>query len=419
MKLSTFVLFFSAIASASAASSLTLGEALARVEAGHPWFRTGASTASLTQARREAAAARPAPEVSLQLENALGTGDFRAGRGLETTLQFSRALDWAERRAGRVAAAEALGEADRLAWEETRRGLLAETARRFIRVVGEQAALTAAREQTDLARQTVDDLQARATQAIAAPADTARARIALAEANLTAEHAEHELLSARHALASLWGSDSPDFEFAAADFTTLPPVDSYETLAAKLAGTPAQARRAALIRWRQAQEKSSLAAVSRGEPRWSAGLRRDEGTDSVGFVLGLDYAWPAAARTRAGVAEARTERERLAAESEAALHEVRAALFELCQELNHARIEHDTARDEMLPAAQAWLATIEAGIAAGRYAGRDLLEARAALFTARQRQIHAASSYHAAVVEIELLLAAPGQHAPFAGHIEP
>lgn len=417
MKFSTLVLFLLPTLAVSAAP-LTLGEALARVEAGYPWFRTRGSIVTLAQARADAADARPAPEISLQVENALGTGEFRAARGMETTLQFSRALDWAERRAGRVAAATALGEAERLAWEETRRGLLAEAARRYIRVVGEQAALAAAREQADLARQTMADLQARAAQALAAPADLARTRLALAEASLTAEHAEHELLSARQSLASLWGAVSPDFDHAEADFTTLPPVDDYEHLAARLAGTPAQARQAALIRWRQAQEKLALAAAARGEPRWSAGLRRDEAADSIGFVFGLDYAWPSAALTRAGAAEARTERERTAAEGEAALNEIRAALFELCQELNHARIEHDTARDEMLPAAQAWLAGIEAGAAAGRYAGRDLLDARAALFTARQRQIHAAAAYHATVVEIELLLAAPGRHTPFAGHIE-
>lgn len=416
MKFSTLVLFLLPTLAVSAAP-LTLGEALARVEAGHPWFRTRGSTATLAQARQDAAGARPAPEVSLQLENVLGTGEFRAARGMETTLQFSRALDWAERRASRVAVATALGEAEQLAWEETRRGLLAEAARRYIRVVGEQAALVAAREQADLARQTMADLQARASQAVAAPADLARARLTLAEASLTAEHAEHELLSARQSLASLWGAVAPDFDRAEADFATLPPMDDYEHLVAKLAGTPAQARQAALIRWRQAQEKLAQAAM-RGEPRWSAGLRRAEAADSVGFVFGLDYAWPSAAVTRAGAIEARTERERSAAEGEAALNEIRAALFELCQELNHARIEHDTARDEMLPAAQAWLASSEAGAAAGRYAGRDLLEARAALFTARQRQIHAAAAYHATVVEIELLLAAPGRHTPFAGHIE-
>lgn len=417
MKKFPFVLLL--LAATAQAAPLTLGEALARIESGHPWFRTRATSAALARARLDAAGTRPPAEISLQLENALGTGEFRAARGLETTLQFSRALDWAERRTARREAAGALNESDQLAWEENRRGLLAEAARRFILVVGRQAAQAASREQADLARQTAEDLQARAKQAVATPADVARARLALTEASLAAEHAEHELAAARQNLASLWGATTPDFDHAMADFTTLPPVDSYEQLVAKLAGTPAQARQAALVRWRQAQEKLALAAAARGEPRWSAGIRRDEAAGDFGLVLGLDYAWPSSATARAGATEARAERERTAAEGEAALNELRAALYELCQELNHARIEHDSARDEMLPAAREWLAGIEAGATTGRYAGRELLEARAALFGARQRQIHAAATYHATLVEIELLLTAPGRHTPFAGHVEP
>lgn len=418
MKTFTSFLFLSTVLSATAAP-LTLGEALARVEADHPWFRTRESLAALAQARTEAAAVRPPAEISLQLENALGTGDLRAARSLETTLQFSRALDWAEHRSARRETAGALNESERIAWEENRRGLLAEAARRFIRVVGQQAALTATREQAELARQTVAELSARAAQAVAAPAEVARARLALTEANLAAEHAEHELAAARQHLASLWGAAPPDFDHAESDFTTLPPVEDYAQLAARLTDSPAHARQIALIRWRHAQEKLALAASGRGEARWSAGLRRDEAVGDFGFVLGLDYAWPSAVTARAGAAEARAERERTAAEGEAALHEVRAALYELCQELHHARIEHDTARDEMLPAAREWLAAIEAGAAAGRYSGRDLLEARAALFTARQRQIHAAALYHATLVDIELLLTAPSRRTPLSGHVEP
>lgn len=412
-----FLLFLSS--SLAAAAPLTLGEALRRVESGHPWIRTRESISALAQARQDAAASRPPAEVSLELENALGTGELRGAHGLETTLQFSRALDWADRRAARQEVAAALEATDRAAWEETRRGLLAETARRFIRVVGRQTALAAAHEQEELTRQTLADLQHRAAQAVTAPADVARARLALTEITLMAEHAEHELLSARQALAALWGATEPDFDRAEADLSTLNPVEEFAVLATKLTHSPAQARLAAQVRWRFAQEKLARATAARGEPRWSAGLRRAEGTDDFGFVFGLGYAWPSAAPARAAATEARVERERADAASEASWQEVRTTLYELCQELNHARIEHDTARDEMLPAAREWLAAVEAGAAAGRYATRDLLEARLAVFAAGQRQVHAAAAYHATAVEIDLLLTAPDRRTASATHSEP
>jgi cobalt-zinc-cadmium efflux system outer membrane protein len=299
------LIFVSASLHAAAESPLTLADALARVEAGHPFLRTRDAESRLAAARSASAAARPAAEISLQLENALGTGALSAARSLETTLQLSRALDLADRRTARATVATARNDAEHLVWQERRRELHAEAACRFIRVVA------------------------------------------------------------------------------------------------------AQARYAALTRWRDAQERLARRESARGEVRWSAGLRRVESTDNFGFVFGLGYSLPNRASGEASASEARAERERTVADGEAALHAVRATLFSLYQELGHARLAHDTARDELIPAATAWLAAIDAGLAAGRYHARDQLEARAALFSARRRQVQAAADYHATLVEVEHLLAAP------------
>jgi cobalt-zinc-cadmium efflux system outer membrane protein len=396
-----------ALSAGAAASPITLADALLRVDAGHPQLRIRDAESRLAAARAAQAVARPQAEVSLELENALGTGELRAARSLESTLQLSRALDQADRRAARVSVAAARSDADLLAWEERRRELHAEAACRFIRVVAAQATLATARDAAELARATAEAVAAQVRAGIALPADTARARLALADATLEAEHDEHLLLSARHSLASLWGAAAPDFATALADLTTLPPAAPYETLIARLAATPAQARYAALARWRDAQERLARREAARGETRWSAGLRRVEATDNFGFVFGLGYAFPNRAAGDAAAAEARAERDRGVAEGEAALHAVHATLFALYQELGHARIAHDLARDELIPSATAWLAGLDAGLAAGRYQVRDQLEARAALASARRRQIQAAADYHATLLEIEHLLAAP------------
>ncbi len=392
---------------AAPAPPLSLTDALARVEAGHPFLRTRDAESRLAAARTAQATARPPAEVSLQFENALGTGELSAARSLETTLQLSRALEQADRRAARATAAAARNDAEHLAWAERRRELHAEAACRFIRVVAAQAELAAARDATDLARRSADAVAAHVSAHVALPAEIARSRLALAEAALESEHAEHLLLSARHSLASLWGATTPDFALALADLTTLPAPAAYDTLVARLTATPAQARFTALARWREAQERLARRESTRGDVRWSAGLRRVEATDNFGFVVGLGYALPHRAAGDASAAEARAERDRTVADGEAALHAVRATLFSLYQELGHARLAHDTARDELIPAATAWLAAIDAGLAAGRYHVRDQLEARTALLSARRRQITAAADYHATLVELEHLLAAP------------
>lgn len=386
---------------------LTLGEALARTDAGHPWLRDRATLNAQAVARATLAAAATPMEVSLALENGLGTGEFRAARSLETTLQFSRALDWADQRAARRTVAATLSEAERLDWEERRRDLLAGTARRFVQVVATQSLLATTNQQVLLARQTVDAVQNRLAKAAATAGDLARARFALTESGLEAEHAEHLLLSARQSLASHWGATHADFSHAATTLEEMPDLPPFAVLAARLTAAPSRARFAALDRWRRAEEKLALVRQARGDTSWTAGLRRTEATDDFGLVLGLNHAWPVKQVGDAHAATARAERDRTSADSEVALLAARDTLYTLCQELSHARLEHAAARDELAPAAESWIASLEAGHAAGRYELRELLEARASLFAARRRGHQAAADYHLNLIAIELLLGGP------------
>lgn len=397
-------LVFLILCSGIAAAPLTLTDALVRVDAGHPWLHTRAALTSAAEARDTLANVGPPLEFSVQLENALGTGEFRAARSLETTLQFSRALDWADRRAARRAATNAQSEAERTEWEERRRVLLAETTRRFIFVVAAQAALETAAQQVALSQQTVDTVRTRLAKAAATPGELARAKLAHTELAIAHEHTEHDLAAARRNLATLWGATTTDSDVAAANLGELPDAAPFEVLAERLAKSPAQARFAALLRWRHAEETLALTQGARGDKRWSAGLRRAEASDDFGFVLGFDYAWPTKEAPRAHAAISRAERDRVAAEKESALLAAHATLYALCQELNQARIEYAATRDELLPATREWITSIEAGITAGRYELRELLEARSAFFVAQRRQTQAAADYHLTLVAIEQLL---------------
>lgn len=388
------------------AAPLTLPEALARVESGHPWMRSRDAQSRLAEARNAQAALRPTPEASLQFENGLGTGELRAFRGLETTLQVSQAMDWSANRSARAAVAAGLNEADRLEWEERRRELLAEAARRYIRIATIAADLNAAREVRALAQETETDIRNRANQAVATNADVARTQLSRVQADLAVEHAEQQLEAAKQALSILWGAVTPSFDSVQADLAALPAVADLNALTLRLAQTPGHARYAALGRWRLAEEKLARANAARGEARVGGGIRRVESTDDWGFVLGLNYAWPSRARGEAFAAEARAERDRIAVEGEAALLEGKAFLVELLQELRRARIERDAAEKGLLPAAESWLKTVKDGANSGRYAVRDLLEAQQAMLSARQQIIRADASYHQTVVEIERLIGA-------------
>ncbi|MEY3548048.1 MAG: hypothetical protein RLZZ552_415 [Verrucomicrobiota bacterium] len=393
-------------AAASVPGDLTLREALARVEARHPSLAAAGSAERLAKARTAQAQASPGTEVSLQLENALGTGEHRAARSLETTLQIGRILETPDRRSVREATAGALNDVERLAREQRHRELLGKASVLFIQVAAAQESLAVAREaaeQSDASHRAVLGL---AEAGVALPADVSRSRLLLAESRLEAEHAEHQLLVARQALSSMWSADVPDFGRARADLSELPPVETFAQLSAKLSSTPVQLRFAAEERWRAAQERLERRNASRGDLRWTAGVRRFEAADDVAAVFGLSYAIPSPGLSSARSAEAQAERELAAASGAAALNTARSTLYALHQNLAHARIAHLTAVDQLIPAAQAWCDAVSAGMRTGRYHARDLGEARAALLEGRRRAISASAEYHATLVEIEQMLAA-------------
>ena len=111
---------------------------------------------------------------------------------------------------------------------------VAEAARRFVRVLSNQEALSASRRATALAEETANAVQARVQAAKVPKAEEVRAQAQLARVRLDQEHAEHELASSRQRLAALWGSTQPDFADVRGDLLALPTLESFESVRARL-----------------------------------------------------------------------------------------------------------------------------------------------------------------------------------------
>ena len=172
----------SAVPSASAA--LTLADALQRAETQHPLFRSYRTELAIADARSLQAGFRPAPELSLDVEDVLGSGAVSGIDSAQTTLGFSQVIERGGLRDRRLEAAEANRETVVTQGQVTRLDLRAEVARRFVHVLSDQALLATTREATQLARSTLDEVERRVTAARAPLAERSRAQVALARAEL-------------------------------------------------------------------------------------------------------------------------------------------------------------------------------------------------------------------------------------------
>lgn len=380
--------------------TLTLARALELASNRSPSVAAlGAETEAATQ-RSEAEALPPNLLLESDLENFAGTGQTSGGQVLESTVRITRVFELG----GKAALRRGVGaaELDQLAADHHTRllDLSAEVARRFVHVLSDQEMLATAQRATALARQARDAARQRVTIGASSPAASGRAEIALARAEIEQEHAEHELASSRVKLSVLWGEQAPSFAKAHGNLFELSAEESFDAYRARLDASPDLARltsqlRAedARIRLAQAQRMPNVSV--------SAGVRRLETFDDQALVAGFSI--PLGTRRRADYEEraARANRTVIEMDREARRLDLHASLFDLYQELLHARTEAQSLHEKVRPQAEAMLKTTAEGYQAGRFSLLELADAQIQLIEIERESIRAAAQFHTLLIDIK------------------
>jgi outer membrane protein, heavy metal efflux system len=386
----------------SASAPLTLRQAIQAALAANPDLAGFAFELRAQEARTDAAGLRPAPELRVEAENLLGTGEHRRFDATETTFALSQVVELGGKRAARVGAARAGRELITVAEQAAQLDVLAEVTRRFIHVAGDQEKLALTRKATALARQTVQAVDLRVQAARAPRAELRRAHITLARAEVAQEHAEHELRSSRRKLAALWGDGEARFGKVAADLYRLPRPVPFEDLLARLDRNPDFVRFASEARLRDAELRLAEAR-RRADINVSGGLRHLEASGDQALVLGFSLPLGAGRQAAPAIAEASALRALTDARRRAAEVRARAQLFALYQELKHAITETELLQDRVLPEMSAALDETRAAYERGRYGYLEWVEAQREFIAIRRSLIEAAGNAQLFQAEIERL----------------
>ncbi len=394
-----------------AAEPLRLEQAVTRSLASNPFLAAESADLRAVQLRAEREGLATPYIASGDLENVAGTGALSGMHAAESTLRLGRVIELGGKRAARQTLGNAEVARQRNVAEAAKIDIASRTTTRFIEVLADQDRLALAREQIELAERTRDEVAAWVAAARNPEPDLRAAEIAVAEAELALEHAEHELDSARMTLAASWGSFEADFTSVIGDLRELPAVESFDALAARLPMAPAQ--RLALLEGETISARRRVAETGiKPDINLSLGVRRLEALDEHALVMSLSM--PLGNKPRARLAMAEADAQLAAVESRrAAQHaEAHQALFEKYQELIHARTEYEALHTRMLPKAEQALAFTRRGFTAGRFSFVALSQAQRTLFELRHRSIEAATRYHLFLVEVERLTTLSAETTP-------
>lgn len=387
---------------ARAGDRLTLDDAFARVAAFHPDLRLPAVRGEILAAELDEALQRPALRAGVELENAPGTGDYSGVDDAELTLSLASVLERGGKRDARRALAQ--GRIDALAPEReaARLDLLAETARRYVDVVGATRRRDLA--DADIAQRTRTVAAARHRfQAGASPESVLlTAQAALARAQLEQRRAAQTMDAARQHLAALWGERKPRFETSDTDPLALPAIADFDALAATLERTPELARFANERRIGEARLQLAR-SQAKTDIDWQLGVRAFNDTDDVALVASASMPLGGARRAQPQIRAAEAGLAMLEVERESRSISLYSTLVDAHGRYRVAQLEVLRLRDDVLPVLARAEAAAERAYRAGAISYLEWAQLQSERTALARQQLDTALDAHRALIEIQRL----------------
>jgi cobalt-zinc-cadmium efflux system outer membrane protein len=390
---------------------LGLSEALSLTLRGSPQLASFAWDIRAQESAIIQAGLLPNPELSVEIEDFAGSGEFSGFRGSQTTLAFGQLILLGGKLRKRLDVSSL--ERDLAGWdyETARVGALTRAASDFVETLADQQRLAVAADIEALAVRIHSTVSERVEAGKVSPVERTRARIELAQATLDRQRAERELEAARHRLAANWGSASPRFERAVGDLAAVQDPPRADKLLERIGHNPDLARWATEMALRRA-----AVALARsdavpdltlfGGPRWL------EGDDQTVAVAGLSISIPLFDRNQGAILGARIRQAQAGALRQAAEVTVRADLAASWQALDAAHLEVGAVRDDVEPSARAAIEAAEEAFRQGKIGALELLDSQRTLFGVRRQLVDALASYHQAVIALERLIGGPLHEPP-------
>jgi len=385
---------------------LSLAQALQRALAANPRLTAAERDIGIASGLKVQAGVLPNPDLSFELDNALGSGRFKGLQSAETNLQLSQVVELGGKREARLAAGEA--GISTAVWQEraARLEVLSETAIAFITVVSAQRRIEIFDEQISDLDQLIPLLQKRVEEGASSPAETLRAQVAADLVRVDRERARTQLATARRDLAMLMGDSVPRFGEAVGRLASIGQPAPFQSVLQAIEANPQ------LMRWTAvtAQRNAEL-ILARLKPipdvQLSAGWRHFQDTNDNGVRLGVSVPLPVFDQNTGNIMAAQEALAKAGAERTVNRLVLISVAGRAYDALNGALAELRLLRTSVIPNARSAAETIQNGYLQGRFTLLELLDVRGSVLQALLREQEALQNFHIAVATIEGLIGNP------------
>jgi cobalt-zinc-cadmium efflux system outer membrane protein len=381
--------------------SISLNQAIAKTIEQNPELISFGYQIQVEQGLLKQAGMFSNPDLNVEIEDILGSGDFDGIDSAQTTISIGWALEQGVRK-HKVDVARANVSLISNESEIMRVDKAAETAELYLACLTNQTRIINSRQAVELAKEIINAVQVRVTASKAPHAELARAKANLALKQLDLGDVEHDLMTSYRYLSAQWGEVVPQFKQVIGDIFQLPEIDSFEALKERLNQNSEYTR---LLSQRRLNETELLLAKELSKPQWrvSAGVRRFESEDDQALVLGFTLPLTLRNRNQGQIAASNARLSKIDADTKAVNVKANAQLFALYTELQHSIHRATALNNVVIPSITQAVNDSHKAYERGRYSYLEWQVVQSELLDANKELIEATSNAHLFVIEIERL----------------
>jgi cobalt-zinc-cadmium efflux system outer membrane protein len=374
----------------------------------NPGLKGFAAAENEALARAEQAGRGFNPELGLEVENFIGSGEFSGFSSAEYTLFLAQTFQLGGKLSKQREAAGWNAEMVRLEARLQTLDLQARVTRIFVEILTAQQEVSLARELVRLAEQDLAFVERRVKKGATSPVEISRAQVALFSARMVLDSTRQALRIKKVQLSTLWNTTTPTFGTASGSLESVQPVPDWKELIRRLDQSP-RLKRMELEAGSRRAELAVLQSQGKIDLTASAGIRHFSNGGDNAAVAAISIPLPVRNRNQDGIRAGQYGLDQVDAQRQSQLAMLREDLAGQHEQMTTAYIQVVSIRDKILPASEQALTQTNLAYRKGLFTLTDVISVRRTWFELSSRYFTALASYQSAAVEIARIL---GEHQP-------
>lgn len=399
------------LAHPGAASAVDLETAIRKALGADPRIPAGHLEVQAAQGGVIQAGKRPNPELSVEIEDFGGTGDYGGFNKAVLTISLQQRFERGDKRGARIAVALGKEEVANAEIAVAMREIISQTKIDYIQVLGAQQRIELLTRASKRFEDLIPLLKRRIEAGASLPADLSRGELALGKAKVAVDKARIEHVGARRQLVSNWSGALAEVPTVAGRLRhnghqlavlsgLLGSLDEHPVIRAWSA---VYIQREGELRLQRATAVPDLTA--------SAGVKRIYDTDDTTFRIGGSIPLPIHDRNEGAIQEAERRLAKIEFEREAARRLLKRRVIDAYGELEAACLEARRLLEAVVPVARRAAENVQSGFDQGRLTVKELLDGNRDHYEVEVQQLEADIRCHAAAAKVETLATRkPFQH---------